>query len=94
LLPGLLLALREAAVFRAQGRRGKYVYFLLWLLVLWPWVASVALTLASVALPAATVQQGWPLPLFSSLFIPLIALAALGLLAWARLRDRRGEAAA
>jgi hypothetical protein len=94
LLPGLLLALREAVVFRAQGRPGKYVYFLLWLLVLWPWVASVTLTLASLALPATTVQQGWPLPLFSSLFIPLITLAALGLLARVWLRERRLEAPA
>jgi hypothetical protein len=43
----------------------------------WPWLAAVGLTLANLALPAASVQHGWAIPLYTSLGIPLVILVQL-----------------
>src|SRR2546430_7493720 len=47
------------------------------LLVLWPWVATVSLALASIALPAASLERAWAVPLYTSLGIPLGILGLL-----------------
>jgi hypothetical protein len=48
------------------------------LAVFWPWLASCGLLLASLALPANSVQLAWSAPLRNSLLLPV---AVLGLLA-------------
>ena len=42
--------------------------------VLWPWLASCGLTLASLFMPATSVQRAWAAPLYTSLGIPLAVL--------------------
>jgi hypothetical protein len=48
------------------------------LFVLWPWIASLALVVASVFLPPTTVQRAWAVPLWT---IPATSIALLGPLA-------------
>jgi hypothetical protein len=55
--------------------------------VVWPWVAAIGLTIASLFLPADAVQQRWWLPLYTSAKIPmpivcLIPLSILIASAW------------
>jgi hypothetical protein len=40
------------------------------LLFFWPWLASAALTIASLFLPAESVQTAWAVPLWTILAIP------------------------
>ena len=40
--------------------------------VLWPWLTSLALVLGFVVLPASFVQKAWPLPLYTTLAIPVM----------------------
>jgi Glycosyltransferase family 87 len=47
------------------------------LVVFWPWLASCGLMLASLFLPATSVQRAWAIPLYTSLGIPLIVLGLL-----------------
>jgi glycosyl transferase family 87 len=44
------------------------------LIVFWPWLASCGLLLASLFLPASSVQRAWAMPLYTSLGIPLVVL--------------------
>jgi len=39
--------------------------------VLWPWLASLALALASLFSPAASIQKAWALPIYSSFGAPI-----------------------
>ena len=40
------------------------------LLIAWPWMAASALTIASLFLPAESVQNAWAVPLWTVLPIP------------------------
>ncbi len=51
------------------------------LVVFWPWLASCGLLLASLVLPADSVQRAWSAPLRNSLFLPVVALGLLVLCA-------------
>jgi hypothetical protein len=51
------------------------------LVVLWPWLASCGLILASLFVPADTIQRAWAAPLYTSLGIPLVVLGLLTLCA-------------
>lgn len=48
-------------------------------IVFWPWLASLGLVLASLVLPAASVQRAWAVPLWTSLEIPLAVLGLLSI---------------
>ena len=39
-------------------------------MVVWPWISSIVLTGLSFVLPRETVERGWPLPFWTTLFIP------------------------
>ncbi len=43
----------------------------------WPWMASLGLIAAAAFLPATTVQQGWPLPLYTNFIFPTLVLAVV-----------------
>ncbi|HMJ21047.1 MAG TPA: glycosyltransferase family 87 protein [Terriglobales bacterium] len=47
------------------------------LVVFWPWVASCGLLLASLVLPAESVQRAWSAPLRNSLLLPVVVLGLL-----------------
>jgi hypothetical protein len=56
------------------------------LVVVWPWLASSGLMLASRYLPASSVQRAWTVPLYTSLGIPLVVLGLLSVCAGDRLK--------
>ena len=47
------------------------------LIVFWPWLASSGLMLASLLLPAMSVQSAWAAPLYTSLGIPIVVSGLL-----------------
>ncbi len=77
LLPAVLLLVRQAPQLWKQSRVSATVWILAAAAVAWPWIAALALTVASFILPAARVQQAWALPFYTNLMTPL---AILGLL--------------
>jgi Glycosyltransferase family 87 len=58
---------------------------------LWPWLASCALMLASLFVPAGTVERAWAVPLYTSLGIPLVVLGLLTVCALDQARNSRSE---
>ncbi len=56
------------------------------LVVVWPWLASFGLMLASQYLAASSVQRAWAAPLYTSLGIPLVVLGLLSVCAGDRLK--------
>ncbi len=56
------------------------------LVVFWPWLASCGLLLASLILPAESVQRAWSAPLRNSLLLPVVVLGLLVLCAKDRLK--------
>ncbi len=56
-------------------------------LLLWPWAASIALTLASLALPPPLVQSLWKVPFAATFSFPLFAFATAAWRAWIFERD-------
>jgi hypothetical protein len=85
MLPGVLLILRHWRDLESTWR-GRFGCAIAAVTIGWPWIASVGLALASIALPAPTVERAWMVPLYTSLFIPLAVLALLVLLAFGRVR--------
>ena len=77
LLPGIFLLVREGALIWSKNRLARFSCLAAALLVLWPWVATVSLALASIALPAASLERAWAVPLYTSLGIPLGILGLL-----------------
>lgn len=89
LLPGLLLAWVHRTDLQRTGA-GRLACGVALVLLLWPWLASAGLALASFIIPPATVQRAWALPIYSSPAIPLVVLMLLILLALQILRYRHG----
>ena len=77
LLPGIFLLVREGARIWSKNRLAQVSCLAAALLVLWPWLATVSLALASIALPAASLESAWAVPLYTSLGIPLGILGLL-----------------
>lgn len=80
LLPAILLIGRSWRGLWRQSSLNRAVGLLALLLLFWPWLASLGLVLVSLVLPAATAQQAWAAPLWTSLGIPLVILPLLVLL--------------
>jgi Glycosyltransferase family 87 len=76
LLPAVLLVLRDRPAIWNKNRLARLCCAAAGIIFAWPWLAALALTLASLFLPAHSVQQAWAAPVYTSLAIP-IAVAAL-----------------
>ena len=74
LLPAVLLILRNWREFIGNRGLGRLVLFLAAVVVLWQWLASIGLLLASFVLPPSTVQAAWALPLWASIAVPVVIL--------------------
>lgn len=79
LLPALILLVRDWRRLVRFGRLSRLLYLLVAALVLWPWVATLYLSAAWFLQPAAIVQRGWTLPLYTSMLIPFGVMALLGI---------------
>jgi hypothetical protein len=77
LLPGIFLLVREGVRIWNKNRLARFSCLAAALLVLWPWAATVSLALASIALPMASLERAWAVPLYTSLGIPLGILGLL-----------------
>jgi len=77
LLPAIYLIVRNNSLLQRKNPLLLIMSLICTLLILWPWLATGALTLASLVLPSATVQKGWALPLYSSLAIPPAVVVVL-----------------
>jgi len=80
LVPGLMLLLDQRGRIWALGRFARCMYRATFGLVAWPWVAALVLGLASTMVPAARVQTAWPVPLYTSIWIPVVVLICLSVL--------------
>lgn len=82
LLPGILLLLRDGPRLWKQNQPTRLLYTFSAAILLWPWIATVGLTIASFILPAARVQQAWAIPFYISIATPLAVLGPLLLYAF------------
>ena len=91
LLPAVFLIVISWKDLWSRSRLTRIVCGLALLVVLWPWLASCGLMLASFLLPASSVQKAWAAPLYTSLGIPLVVLGLLTACAVDRLRIQSGR---
>jgi len=78
LLPGILFLVIHREGFYASAAR-RTAALVTAVCVAWPWLAALALTVASIVMPSQTVQKAWPLPLYTTLAIPLTVTLLLAL---------------
>jgi hypothetical protein len=89
LLPAIFLITRSWQSLYQRSSLTRLLCGAAALILFWPWLAALALALASAILPAASVQRAWAVPLWSSLEIPL---TVLGLLALCMIHSGKPEA--
>jgi hypothetical protein len=77
LLPGILFVVKNWRVLWRKNRLARVILTLCGLVIFWPWLAAIALTIASLGLPADAVQKAWALPVWTSLAIPLAVVTPL-----------------
>jgi Glycosyltransferase family 87 len=77
LLPGILLVLRVWGTLWQKGGRMRVILLTCGLLISWPWLAATALMIASLFLPAQSVQNAWAVPLWTILDTPLAVVVLL-----------------
>jgi hypothetical protein len=83
LLPAVLLLVRHADFLWRRDPLTRLLCAIAGLLMAWPWLAALTLSLSWIVLPAEAVQKAWSIPLWTSLAIPvgvLVLLARLGTL--------------
>jgi Glycosyltransferase family 87 len=90
LLPALLLLLRHAGQLWQGTPATRVISGVTALLLFWPWIASIALTLRSFVLPAPPLQISWA-PFFGSLMLPIAVFVLIAL--WAASVHSRGAPA-
>ncbi len=88
LLPAVLLLARDWNRLLEGSRAVRLVTVVTALLLFWPWIATLGLSISAIFLPPATVQAGWKLPFISNFLLPVFvfALAAFDV-AWAGRRE-------
>jgi hypothetical protein len=92
LLPAILCLTRYLPQFPAAGRWLRLAAGIVFGLLFWPWIASLALSVASLGLPPERVQQGWKLAFLTLFALPLLVFLLLA--AWmtkSRLRAQATE---
>jgi hypothetical protein len=89
LLPGVLFLIWNVKIFKTKDVFTRSAGIAAVLVFFWPWLAAFVLTIASVALPPASVQRAWSAPLWSSMMTPVIVLLLLATIAGSVLREQR-----
>jgi Glycosyltransferase family 87 len=77
LLSATLLVARDWQILWQKNRLSRIILWVCGLLIVWPWLAATALTIASLSLPADTVQKAWTFPVWTTLAIPLAVVMLL-----------------
>lgn len=70
----VLLVVRYALMLWAEGFLSRLCFIIGVLLFFWPWLAAFAITASSLFLPTPELLQAWPVPIYTSLLIPLVVL--------------------
>jgi len=76
LIPAVLLLVRDWRSFWTQDSLTRIVFGVAAILVIWPWISSVALALLSLLISPQTVQRAWAVPFWTVVPTPL-GVAAL-----------------
>jgi len=84
LIPGVLLVLQHWRLFSDNRIILRAAAWICALLVFWPWLAALALTVASVFLPAASIQRAWALPIYSSIATSIAVFLMVAYVCWKR----------
>lgn len=79
LLPGFLSLIRSRNLPGA-GCLAKTSFAAAWLLLAWPWIATLGLSLMALRVPIANLYPLWQIPLFTSPLLPVVLGMATGLL--------------
>jgi hypothetical protein len=80
LLPAILFLLRYSHEIRRSGKLARLLFAGTWVLLGWPWVATFAMMVASMWLPAGKLLRLWEVPLYTSPLLPFGTLVTLGFL--------------
>jgi hypothetical protein len=72
-----MLTLKELRTLWNAGRLARFFVRVTAVSLAWPYVSALALALASLFLPTAMVQQAWPVPMATTLMIPVSLLGLL-----------------
>ncbi len=80
LLPAVFLIVQAWKELWNKSAASRVVCILASAAMLWPWVAALGLTAASLVLSPGAAQRAWTVPLWTSLAIPVTVLAALSFL--------------
>ena len=77
LVPGLMWIAQRIRPLWKKNLVSRFLITLTAAAVLWPWLAAAALAVALLFLPGQAVQKAWPMPLYTSLAIPVMTVATL-----------------
>jgi glycosyl transferase family 87 len=80
LLPPILLVIRHAQLLWSKSLLSRVSLAIATLIVFWPWLAALGITVAWLFSSADTLQRAWTLPLYTSLAIPLAVFALMAYL--------------
>jgi hypothetical protein len=78
LLPVVLVLLRECRDLWNRNFLSKGASLLAALVIGWPWVAAMALTITSLWVSPPTLQRAWMVPLYTTFALPFALLIPLG----------------
>jgi len=84
LLPGLLLLVRGRQPLWNRNGPGRVLLSFAAVLLLWPWLSSIALAGLSFVLPLRTVEAAWAVPLWTVLPLPVVVAALVLLMSYQR----------
>ena len=76
LIPALLIIVEQRTTIWQRGLGSRLLFGATAALVAWPWITGVVLAGLSFVLPRETVEQGWAVPFWTALFIP-VGMAAV-----------------
>jgi hypothetical protein len=80
LLPAVFLLIQGASTNWKRSRLTRLAYVVSGALVLWPWMATLCLSVGALIFSAEPLQRAWAVPLYTSLGIPLAVLGAVALM--------------
>jgi Glycosyltransferase family 87 len=77
LLPGVLLVARGWRIVWDKGPIARITFLVSWLVLFWPWLAALVLTILSLLSLTTLVEKFWTAPLYTSLAIPVAVCVLL-----------------
>jgi Glycosyltransferase family 87 len=77
LLPAIFLLARDWGTSTPEAPLARFLRIIVEAALFWPWLSAAVLTVASFFLPTAMVQRGWPVPIYTSVGLPLAVVTLL-----------------